>query len=463
MKQFNPLRFFYVVIGLISIISSNAQVQTARNIAMPGSNSLGFYEYLPRGYNPSGTQTYPLLVFLHGAGEVGNGNSDITLLLRHGPPNMINWNNTIPGFFPDSFFVNGTWHKLIIISPQFLSWPGASNVNAVLNYCILNYKVNINKIYITGLSMGGGAIWDFASNTTFGEKVAAIAPMAGSLAPSIPFAKNIALNKVATWAFNNNQDPVTPVEYTINWVDYINLPPTTPNPPARKTIFNAIGHDCWYLPYHPNNFSEIINGVPLNLYQWMLQFSRPGVTIVLPVTLTEYKATLTGATQVTITWSTSKEENNKHFTLERSTDGINYTTVAVITGTNTNSSHTYTFKDDSPAAGNNFYRLSQTDIDGKVKYFDTLKVTIGTKRQQTFVLNPNPVRDKLVLDLYHEERGLLQVLLQDIHGKTLRNWKFEKSDDQWKQTLNIPELSRGMYLITIVGKTFRESKKLIKE
>jgi hypothetical protein len=379
MKQFNSLRFLILIFGLFSIISTNAQVQTPRFISIPGASSNGFYEYLPLGYNPAGTKTYPLLLFIHGAGECGNGTTDLPLILRHGPPNMINWNTLAPGTFPDSFVVNGVSHRFIVISPQFTSWVSAPQINAVLNYVIANYKVNINKIYLTGLSMGGGATWEFAGTPAYSSRIAAIAPMAGSLAPSLPYARVIANNNIATWAFQNDTDFVTPPWYTSTWVAYINQPPT-PVPPAKLTMFRRTDHDCWSLPYTPS-WSETSNGVTLSLYQWMLTFSKQSSSIILPVTLSEYKALLTGTgtTQVTVTWTTTQEMNNDHFTLERSTDGINFTTIAVISGTNSSLAHTYTFKDDSPVAGVNIYRLSQTDVDGKVKYFDTLKVSVVSK------------------------------------------------------------------------------------
>ena len=307
--------------------------------------------------------------------------------------------------------------------------------------------------------MGGAATLNYASYAPFANRVAAIAPMATSSPPDSLRARVIANNNTPVWAFHNDSDFVATSMWTIKWVNWINVAPA-PVPPAKKTIFRRTDHDCWSLPYNPA-WTETYNG--LSLYQWMLQFTRQNSGIVLPVTLSEYKASITGALQVTISWTTTQEVNNDHFTLERSTDGITFSSLKVIPATNGSSSHSYTYIDNSPIAGNNFYRLSQTDADGKTKYFDTIKVSIGAKRQQTFVLNPNPVRDKLTLELFHEERGLLDVFLQDINGKTLRNWKFEKSDAQWRQSLNIPEISRGMYIITVAGKTIRESQRLIKE
>jgi hypothetical protein len=63
--------------------------------------------------------------------------------------------------FPVSFNVNGTDFKFIVISsPQFINWPTSSDVNAVIDYATSHYGVNKNRIYLTGLSMGGGAVWN---------------------------------------------------------------------------------------------------------------------------------------------------------------------------------------------------------------------------------------------------------------------------------------------------------------
>src|ERR1700716_1419593 len=87
------------------------QVQTAKYVSMI-ANSHGYYEYLPEGYN-SGNLTYPLMIFLHGYGEIGNGSSALPMILINGVPKLIN-----DGLFPNSFTVNSQTYRFIVISPQ---------------------------------------------------------------------------------------------------------------------------------------------------------------------------------------------------------------------------------------------------------------------------------------------------------------------------------------------------------
>src|SRR5664279_3192253 len=109
------------------VTTAFAQVQTARNISMT-ANSNGFYEYLPEGYS-LGSQTYPLIIFLHGIGELGNGSSDLSRMLNTGLPNLIK-----QGKFPVSFTTStGEIQKFIVISPQFINWPADLDVNNILD------------------------------------------------------------------------------------------------------------------------------------------------------------------------------------------------------------------------------------------------------------------------------------------------------------------------------------------
>jgi len=231
-------------------------------------NSQGYYEYLPSGYN-SGSQTYPVLIFLHGMGELGNGNSDLPSVLRNGPPKLIS-----QGKFPSSFTVNGQSQSFIVISPQFIDWPSPTDVSGVIDYVVSHYRVNTQKIYLTGLSMGGGAVWEYAGdNNTYASRIAAIVPVAGASWPEPYRANIIAQAKLPVWATHNDQDPTVPTFYTNDYVTLINQ--DGGNPPARKSIFVSTSHDAWTKTYDPN-YRESINGVSMNVYEWMLQYSRGG-------------------------------------------------------------------------------------------------------------------------------------------------------------------------------------------
>ena len=242
---------------------ANAQTHTQKYIST-GANSHGFYEYLPQGYNPGGSATYPLIIHIHGIGELGNGSSDLGKLLWAGIPMVIN-----TGGFPVSLTVNGQTHKFIVISPQFVNWPSPVDIDQVINYATANYKVNLSRVYLTGLSMGGGAVWEYAgSGGNYLNRLAAIAPICGASWPEWTRARNIATGNLPVWAFHNDGDGTVPASYTNDYINQINQAPA-PNPNAKKTIFPVGGHDAWTNVYN-SNYSE--NG--LTVYQWMLQHQK---------------------------------------------------------------------------------------------------------------------------------------------------------------------------------------------
>ena len=228
-----------------------------------GSNSNigGYLEHLPRNYNNT-TRNYPLLIFIHGIGELGNGTSEIGKVVRNSVPRLLQ-----DGKFPSTFsFSKSTSpQSFIVVSPQFKHWPGTADVNAMVDYAIKKYRVNKHRIYMTGLSMGGGVVMDYAA--VHGERLAAIVPMAEASYPTTAKAQAIAKKGLPVWAFHNSGDNRISSSYTVNFVKYINN--YHPGKPVFKTIFNAGGHNCWAKASDPN---YSYNGK--NIYEWMLQFTR---------------------------------------------------------------------------------------------------------------------------------------------------------------------------------------------
>lgn len=259
---------FLLLLLFIGFATVTAQVQTARYNTPINANTKGFYEYVPQGYS-SGTGTYPLIIFLHGKGNLGNGDAaTLPRVLWNGLPKLIK-----EGGFPSSFTVAGSTYKFIVISPQFVVWPSPADVEAVLNYAINRYRVNVNRVYLTGISMGGGAVWDFAGhNSLNANRIAAAVPICGSSYPEAERGRVIAAANLPVWATHNTGDEVVPVSNTQSYIGYINTAPA-PVPAARKTIFNALGHNAWTKTYDPA-FKEGNR----NIYEWMLQYQRSTLT-----------------------------------------------------------------------------------------------------------------------------------------------------------------------------------------
>lgn len=219
----------------------------------------GYYEALPSRYDSS-NKKYPMILFLHGIGELGNGSSDLPKMLRAGLPRLINRKK-----FPPSFEVGGENLSFIVISPQFKKRPDNEQVNGVLKYMVSKYRVDTSRIYVTGLSLGGGITWEYASQ--YGNSIAAAVPICGGSWPDPKRAGRIATANLPVWAFHNADDKVVPVSYTRDYVNIINA--NHPSVKAKYTIWATGGHDSWTKAYDPE-FRE----QGKNMYEWMLSYKR---------------------------------------------------------------------------------------------------------------------------------------------------------------------------------------------
>lgn len=226
------------------------------------ANIGGYLEALPAHYADHPTKHYPLIIFLHGQGELGNGTtSDLSRVSANAIPHLIA-NNT----FPQNFIVDGKYFQFIVISPQFKAWPQPSDINDIINYAAQKYRINNARIYMCGLSMGGGGAWDYAWND--GSRLSAVVPISGASWPTTQKGQYIANDSLAVWAFHNNDDGTVPSWYSIDYVQYINS--YSPALPAKLTLWATGGHDAWTKATDPN-YRE--NGK--NIYEWMLSFSKP--------------------------------------------------------------------------------------------------------------------------------------------------------------------------------------------
>ena len=221
----------------------------------------GYVEGLPASYNDYPSKSYPLLIYLHGIASRGDGSL----------ASLKNYETTsVPGLlyrnlFPANFVADGKTFQFIVVCPQVKDWPYSPDIDAFVDYCIKHYRVDANRIYLYGGSMGGGATWDYAID--HGNRLAAIAPMSGASWPTEDKGKKIAQSGVAVWAFHNKNDPSIPSWYSINYVTYINE--YNPVVPAKLTLFNDDKHNSWKTASDPN-YQE--NG--LSVYEWMLTNHR---------------------------------------------------------------------------------------------------------------------------------------------------------------------------------------------
>ncbi len=410
-----------------------AQVQTERYVSMsPLSNA--YYEYLPQGYSSSGSQKFPLMIFVHGLGETGDGSpSQLTRVLRHGPPKLID-----QGVFPASFVVSGQTFSFIVLSPQFISWPDDIDIDDIINYAIQNYNVDTSRIYLTGLSMGGGVVWQYAGDDiNYGKRIAAIVPIAGASYPAYFRCANIAAANIAVWATHNNGDPTVPSYYTIDYVNTIDAVPLPPNPLAIKTIFQSNSHDAWTQTYDVN-FRP--NGK--NVFEWMLQYKNAGN--ILAVTGLDFNARKKDDHSVILNWVTYSEKNNRGFVIERSKNGIAFDSIGYVTSVSVDSKGaTYLFKDESALGGKLFYRLRQISVDNTYQLSAVKFVELNGHNYVN--VYPNPVRDLLNINTsYTFSNSPLNIY--DVNGHLVMK-KFLNGSGT--STISVKKLPAGLYSANI--------------
>jgi predicted peptidase len=199
---------------------------------------------LPRGYDRAPSRRWPLVLFLHGAGERGD---DLQLVKKHGIPRVTE-ERRVPGFEDLPF---------ISISPQCPteSWWARETLalSALLDEIEGTYRVDPDRIYVTGLSMGG--FGTFALAAAEPDRFAALAPICGG--GSRTDARHIA--HIPLWVFHGAKDQTVPLFSSAEMVEAIALRGGSP----RFTVYPDATHDSWTETYDNPD-----------LYRWLLSHTR---------------------------------------------------------------------------------------------------------------------------------------------------------------------------------------------
>ncbi len=167
----------------------------------------------------------------------------------------------------------------------------------------------------------------------------------------------------------------------------------------------------------------------------------------LPVTVSSFNAAL-NKDKVLIDWSTSQELNNKFFTVEKSTDGSNFSFLGKVDGAGTSSvNRNYQMIDYAPADGSNFYRLSQTDFDANIKYHGIKRVNYKSNADFTAnVLNNGNGQISVAIKSKNASQINLKVI--DILGKEILSQNFAVNNGGTIRTLN---LNSGVYVLVLTN------------
>ena len=256
-----------LLVALLISFTAQSQTNTPRTVSI-NSNCGGYMEYLPADYPTATSKKYPTIIYIHGGASFGGGTTASLTAMDtvEGIPLYI-----AKGWFPTSIVTPyGDTASFIAISPQFKKAPTTpQDVKAVIDYVLAHYRVDLNRLYLTGFSLGGNAVWQAPYNLTQAQRLAAIVPVAGYNNPYYDTtAKFIAGANVAVWAIHSNADQTAQIAWSVNMVARINS--YNPATPAILTRLSTQSHDSTvtaaYNPsYRPNG---------KNIYEWMLQYAR---------------------------------------------------------------------------------------------------------------------------------------------------------------------------------------------
>lgn len=419
-----PLRSLLCVCSLLICLGIQSQPPSHTGKFSPyiDANVNGFWEYLPRNYDADVTSKYPLLIFFHGAGEQGSEQTATVLnrVLRAGPPKLIN-----SGGFPDSFFVAGRWHKFIVISPQIKngiigvsSTIQPSTVEAVIQYALSTYRVDVTRIYLCGLSMGGGAVWDYAgSSIAASNKLAAMVVAAGAADLTPEQANNIANGGLPVLATHNRDDNVIGAYRTQANIAAINS--FSPSVVPKAVYWDLGGHNVWRRTYEDILPGSTPNGnlrdtLGRNVFEWFLENFRPAV--VLPVTWQSFAVRAQNG-KAYLQWIVGSQLNVKEYVVEKSNNGAQWT---AISSTAARAESTYAFTDASVTQGTSFYRIKQVDYNGRSTY-SAIK-TFNLDGIIKTLVYPNPFKSFVKIDA-DMPAGEATIRIIDHSGKTVSTTK----------------------------------------
>src|SRR6185295_15794015 len=231
--------------------TSSPTNQTPRSLELKATKTIraDYLLFLPKGYDANAEKRWPMIFFLHGAGERG---TNIWKVAVHGPPKIVKDKPDFP---------------FIVVSPQCPEGEHWANETllALLAEMTEKHAVDKSRIYLTGLSMGGFGTW--ALGAAYPEKFAAIAPICGggeTIAVLLSGRdKKQALNSLGVWAFHGAKDTTVPLAESERMVEAMKKAGC---PEVKLTVYPEANHDSWTETY--NN---------PELYDWFLKHERKSV------------------------------------------------------------------------------------------------------------------------------------------------------------------------------------------
>jgi len=332
----------FCIVFFCTAINSDAQQADGTQVEYQTASGLKYLVYIPSGYNANTSASYPLLIYLHGGGDI-NDAYDISQLT--GPT---------PHWAPPWLIAHSQWpssRPFIVVSPLLKRDPAVPNFNdqtwpmdvvdGLVELLKTNYRVNANKIYFTGMSLGAAGCWSYAG--VHPEKVAGLLVFSGNT--DLSTACTVA--NVPVWAFHGVEDGfVLPVKTTA-MIDAINA---CPGPyKAHLNLLFGRNHEGW---------NEVYNlKMGYQVFDWLLQFSKNDASNKAPYVYL-------GQDQMIMMRSGSYYLSAEYFDADGTITSVNWTQTSGATLPIESDSEHKLLKIKSLAIGTFTFQLSVTDNSG---------------------------------------------------------------------------------------------------
>ncbi|MCC6722779.1 MAG: PKD domain-containing protein [Bacteroidia bacterium] len=176
----------------------------------------------------------------------------------------------------------------------------------------------------------------------------------------------------------------------------------------------------------------------------------------LPVTWIKVKAVKEKSGNISINWATASEINNDYFTVEKSIDKINFEEIGKVAGSgNTSQITNYSFQDTKPNNSTTYYRVKQTDFDGKSAY----SIIVAVKPENAIdnvKINPNPASSEVTLNWETGMRNDINIQVTNLVGTVLLSYNVPAELSSY--ILNLEAVQSGFYIVNIIHNNTKISK-----
>lgn len=183
--------------------------------------------------------------------------------------------------------------------------------------------------------------------------------------------------------------------------------------------------------------------------------SSMGIIVPLPIELLSFSAECSNQ-NIIISWITASEINNHFFTIERSADGVDFQNIGTIAGAgNSNQNLYYTFEDSETLEGISYYRLKQTDFDGKFEYSKVIAVENCKESSMELSIYPNPSNGIFFLTYTGDKEQVYSIKVYNIIGEIV----YHSID--YQSNIILSDNKSGIYLVQLISPKGTIIKKII--